>query len=169
MPARMPWASAALGKSRQLDAAIPWVARQAPWTHVLHLTYQDNGEATAVHPETCQRDVRRLARYAARILFRTHVPVFWVIGRQQNGNAHAHVLAALPATADASHLRALDTAWKNLTWRGGHTRIERLYDAAGIVRYALRGHTTWDVNVACPRTNRCRRGGNHCIAAPSPW
>ena len=93
-----------------------------------------------------------------------HVLYAAVVGRDSNHRVHGHLLLR---TTSAT-VREVEQLWHDTHADTGHAKV-RLYDAAkGAVYYIADHDGELEVNIACPRPNKCRRKRG-CVLAPSPW
>ncbi len=140
-------------------AAAEFLQRFAPWTHFVTVTYREDRT-----PYALGLDVRSLVRELAGEL-REHVPVAFAWGHQRNGLLHGHLLLAWPPGAPWAPERRLRHGWWALS--GSHVQCLP-FDPRRPAGDYLAGHDGWEVNVACPRLPRCRRGPG-CREARVPW
>jgi len=155
-------------RQRELATAADVMRREpqtqpqpSDWTHFADLTFtNDVPEGRAM--EALRWWLRALAKHS-----HTHVPYVFALGYQGNRRLHFHVLLAVAAHVPIS-VRWLDRHWR-LSDRVANFARVNVYDSTRDgVPYLANHNGHWDVNIACPRTPRCRRR-NGCQEAPSSW
>lgn len=148
----VPVGSEGPGAARVLQAVTDWVPEFAAWNVFVGLTYREE-----VSYEACTADLDSLLKHVSRTIVRQHVHAFWVLGSQQRGVLHSHILLAVPEPLPVAFATALHTAWLGVNRLAGTVDCQPVYDVAGAVNYALHGHDEWFLDVFCPRKRRCTR------------
>jgi len=135
---------------RRRDEAAAFIDGWAPWTHFLTGTYPGGRSPTVFN-----RDYRCFRDLLAAIGGDKHVPIAAATGPQQSGTPHTHLLVAVPPTYQGDAARLMRRHWHRLT--GGNAQVRR-YSPARRAGMYMAGHHTWELDYACPRLGRCRRG-----------
>lgn len=132
------------------------------WKWWATLTFRDY-----VSRGSAMRVFRSWLRTLAKLVYRHHLRVAWGFELQDREVWHIHLLLETPGpTSPELEGPHLQSVWRAISGICGISKIEPFDTTRGAGWYLSKG-TDWDVNVACPRTPRCRRSG--CREAPGSW
>ena len=147
-----------MSSERHQDEAAAFIDGWAPWTHFLSGTYPGDRS-----PSAFNRDYRCLRDLLSGIGGDAHVPIALATGPQQRGTPHIHMLVAVPPTYAGDAARLMRRHWHRLT--GGNAQVRRYASSRRAGKY-LAGHSTWELDYACPRIGTCRRGPCALVTSP---
>ncbi len=140
------------------EAAASFINGHAPWTHLATFTYPCEPSVS-----TLERDYKGLLRLLSAIGGADHVPVAVAAEPQQRGVPHLHMLIAVPPAYQGNPAKQLRRHWFHAT--GGNAQVRR-YDPSKRAGKYLVGHSSWDLDYACPRLGPCCRGACKLLGTP---
>jgi len=138
-----------------------FIHKLRPWSHWATLTFRDH-----ISYDRCKREMWQRLHFIAQRLVLGHVWFAFALDKQARGVFHFHLLIEIPElSANQASVEHLDGLWRRVN---GHTRIELFDPTRGAAWYMVGGHNEWDVHVACPRRNLCRRPPGRCVMENKP-